>query len=638
MSGRQVQQQQQAQGGDDDEGRGRDLNRQSPSGHDDDDNPPSDEADPAVGPSSSTLRLREYYASHGVDLASLGKEAIVKNKEKRRDGRGTATVTSSQDDNLSIVDDDRPAATSRPSSVRRHRFVRLNPRHDRRQTLLDLRAEIVAASGASVDSSVEDYPIPVRWLSLRREEYSGGGDADGTADVIGEQNGEEQLYDYYAVPHDFAMSKSDCYRRGAVYGQDVSSGAAVIALLSDRYDGDDSRATASATTTNDDNRGHHQQNQKLGKEYASLRVLDLCCSPGIKLCAIADLLSCRNTGSILRATPTAVSPSKLHQALLPSIVIGVDVSESRMAVCKRVVHKYQIDPETCGRKRSGRNQDVRIQLFCNDGTTFGENAGSSNASNDTLQQQRKQKQNPNLVFDSEVAREQVIHRGQRKRMNKSARVRERKRLKQIMAATMTQQQHQDECDLIRGPSSSNQGIPSHSSVAMELFDRVLVDAECSTDGSLRHVEKRIQKEQKLILEKNQGDEYYVDFDIPQLTDRYQLEALLELQRRLASQGFRLLKPDGIMVYSTCSFSEDQNEGVVEWLLREHLGAELVPLDFRQASCCNSFSACPNLIESRRLPGTARFLPYLESSNAAETRDGCLFGEGFFLAKIMKKQQ
>lgn len=39
-----------------------------------------------------------------------------------------------------------------------------------------------------------------------------------------------------------------------------------------------------------------------------------------------------------------------------------------------------------------------------------------------------------------------------------------------------------------------------------------------------------------------------------------------LQRGLLLNGFRHLRPGGVLVYSTCSFSRGQNDDVVAWLL------------------------------------------------------------------------
>jgi 16S rRNA C967 or C1407 C5-methylase (RsmB/RsmF family) len=406
---------------------------------------------------------------------------------------------------------------------------------------------------------------------------------------------------FYALPGDFSLAQSPCFRSGRVYGQDVSSGAAVAALLSDQYDTAtpqvDANATVESTTTNAENE-------------SSFRVLDLCCSPGLKLCAIADWLLMLNDND------------KDHSMKKPSAVVGVDISESRTALCKRILTKYHVDPDTCkgadssetpNQDADGPGSNVRIRLYCNDGTTFG-------LADSAL----------NLVFDSAAAAEEYRVLGKRKRMNKSARGRERKRLKQLSGI--------DEVPVAPGESLLP---PASPGITIELFDRVLVDAECSTDGSLKHVQQRLIKKEK---QRQEDDDPSSPQLIPQLTNNQQLADLVRLQQRLAESGFRLLKPGGCMVYSTCSLSEDQNEGVVSWLLKQHAEARIIPVSF-----ASGLPETSSLIKEGTLPGTVRFVPNTESYEDSPVTSGddslvsrylsnSLFGGGFFLAKIQKAQR
>jgi 16S rRNA C967 or C1407 C5-methylase (RsmB/RsmF family) len=393
-----------------------------------------------------------------------------------------------------------------------------------------------------------------------------------------------------------------------VYGQDVSSGAAVAALLSDRYDYDTDTPPADAnvtvSTTDAENNEVVLADSKTDEAF---RVLDLCCSPGLKLCAIADWLMMNNSDS-----------DTTGSMKMPSAVVGVDISESRTALCKRIVTKYHVDPDTCkGNVDNGSpkqdtdgSSNVRMRLYCNDGTAFGLEDSSLN-----------------LVFDSAAAAEEYQVQGKRKRMNKSARGRERKRLKQLSGI--------DEVPVATEESSLP---PASPSVTVELFDRVLVDAECSTDGSLKHVQQRLMKKEK---QRQEDDGPSSPQLIPQLTDDQQLADLVRLQQRLAESGFRLLKPGGYMVYSTCSLSEDQNEGVVSWLLKQHAEARIVRVRF-----ASDLPESSSLIKQGTLPGTVRFVPNTASYENTPATSGDdslgtpsfpngLFGGGFFLAKIQK---
>jgi 16S rRNA C967 or C1407 C5-methylase (RsmB/RsmF family) len=333
----------------------------------------------------------------------------------------------------------------------------------------------------------------------------------------------------------------------------VSSGAAVAALMTEQYDcNPSSTVTAEASVA------------------GSLRVLDLCCCPGLKLCAIAD---------------------KILRQELRGIVVGVDVSEQRMAVCKRILLKYQVQSTI---HEPSTDIPVRIRLYCNDGTAL-----ASMRSNDCK-----------LVFDSVVAfQDDAVRSGKRKRMNKSSLAREKKRLQETSA-------------LDRPAASGQDSSPDTTRGTWQLFDRVLVDAECSTDGSTVHVQKRLAKElqQHQKMAQSQIDSSTLS------TFRWNEEnrdELVALQRKLSSTGFQLLRQGGVMVYSTCSLEEDQNEGVVRWLLGEYPCAKIIPVDF---SC--------HLKREGTIPGTVQFLPNMDPVQQS-VDPGQLCGGGFFLAKIFK---
>jgi len=84
------------------------------------------------------------------------------------------------------------------------------------------------------------------------------------------------------------------------------------------------------------------------------------------------------------------------------------------------------------------------------------------------------------------------------------------------------------------------------------FDRVLVDAPCSGEGVARR--------------------------FPHLRKGAPLSAVLRLsalQKKLLARALELVKPGGIVVYSTCTLAPEENEGVVKYVLDRGL-AELIP--------------------------------------------------------------
>lgn len=159
--------------------------------------------------------------------------------------------------------------------------------------------------------------------------------------------------------------------------------------------------------------------------------------------------------------------------------------------------------------------------------------------------------------------------------------------------------------------------PSASLSQSALYDKVLVDAECTHDGSIRHVLKY--------------DTWGWDTLKKRVLDQERLTNLQTLQRNLIRNGYRMLKPGGRLVYSTCSFIEEQNEGIVSWLLEEMKGeATLVPV---HTSFSNMFPAWPRMKDAESeseesgsvaehripftegtLPGTAHFDPLVSNTS------------------------
>jgi len=88
-----------------------------------------------------------------------------------------------------------------------------------------------------------------------------------------------------------------------------------------------------------------------------------------------------------------------------------------------------------------------------------------------------------------------------------------------------------------------------------IFDKVLVDAPCSGEGRYR-----IGLEGELLYQKGSGR-----------------ANLPSIQKGLLIRAFDLLKPGGVLVYSTCTINPLENEAVVDYLLRKRQ-AKLVDFD------------------------------------------------------------
>ena len=82
----------------------------------------------------------------------------------------------------------------------------------------------------------------------------------------------------------------------------------------------------------------------------------------------------------------------------------------------------------------------------------------------------------------------------------------------------------------------------------EYFDKILIDAPCSGEGMFRK-ESAVMK---AWMEKDDPNGLYS-----------------KLQREILSSAVGMLKPGGMMIYSTCTFSPLENEETILWLLRNY---------------------------------------------------------------------
>jgi NOL1/NOP2/sun family putative RNA methylase len=135
----------------------------------------------------------------------------------------------------------------------------------------------------------------------------------------------------------------------------------------------------------------------------------------------------------------------------------------------------------------------------------------------------------------------------------------------------------------------------------EAYDRVLVDGPCSCEGILRY------KPHKLF-----------EWDLGRVSRfRSDLAGLL-------AAGFAALKPGGTLVYSTCTLGPEENEGVVDGLLRSDSAATLEDVSFAGLRLRPGLRRWHEQRYDRRVVATRRLYP--------QDNDTI----GFYLAKIRKK--
>ncbi|MDO4977104.1 MAG: pseudouridine synthase [Eubacteriales bacterium] len=133
------------------------------------------------------------------------------------------------------------------------------------------------------------------------------------------------------------------------------------------------------------------------------------------------------------------------------------------------------------------------------------------------------------------------------------------------------------------------------------FDKILVDAPCSGEGMFR-------KEPAMAKEWT-----------PELVEEY-----AALQKEILESAVKMLHPGGKILYSTCTYSPQENEQSVEYLITEH-GFHMMPLPFLDGMAEgmpeHSLSGEESLRECRRfwshrVKGEGQFAALLEKPGKA----------------------
>ena len=133
---------------------------------------------------------------------------------------------------------------------------------------------------------------------------------------------------------------------------------------------------------------------------------------------------------------------------------------------------------------------------------------------------------------------------------------------------------------------TNESADRLAKVFSGYFDLIVLDAPCSGEGMFRKQPDATQ---------------YWDASYPASCAR--------LQREILEDAIKMLAPGAHLVYSTCTWSPEENEDIVAWLLEEF------PLELEQVPLING------MVEGIDFPETARMYPHRFK------------GEGQFVAKF-----
>ena len=132
----------------------------------------------------------------------------------------------------------------------------------------------------------------------------------------------------------------------------------------------------------------------------------------------------------------------------------------------------------------------------------------------------------------------------------------------------------------------------------EYFDKILIDAPCSGEGMFR-------KDRKMIRAwEEHGPDYFA-----------------KIQKSIITQAAQMLKPGGMILYSTCTFSPEENEQTIEYLLEQYPDFDVCEIEGYEGFAFGMPEVTAS--KDKRLSRTVRIFPHR------------MKGEGHFLALLQK---
>ena len=131
-----------------------------------------------------------------------------------------------------------------------------------------------------------------------------------------------------------------------------------------------------------------------------------------------------------------------------------------------------------------------------------------------------------------------------------------------------------------------------------LFDKILLDAPCSGEGTIRSTPRTLE-----------------------MWNIKSIEFLSKLQKSLIASAIDSLKPDGILVYSTCTHAPEEDEEVLDFALKNfNVKIEKIELPLKTSEGITEWQGKKY---SEQVKLAHRIYPHLSNT------------EGFFIAKLRK---
>lgn len=153
---------------------------------------------------------------------------------------------------------------------------------------------------------------------------------------------------------------------------------------------------------------------------------------------------------------------------------------------------------------------------------------------------------------------------------------------------------------IRNACVTNETPEKLCRVFSKYFDKILVDAPCSGEGMFRKNEAACEE--------------WSPENVMLCADR---------QDEILDCAAQMLRGGGRLVYSTCTFSEEENEGSVERFLKRHPDFRVVPAEFEKERLTGGESRLAGMIRlmPHKVRGEGHFAAVLERESAASAVEG-----------------
>ncbi|HLD42316.1 MAG TPA: RsmB/NOP family class I SAM-dependent RNA methyltransferase [archaeon] len=134
----------------------------------------------------------------------------------------------------------------------------------------------------------------------------------------------------------------------------------------------------------------------------------------------------------------------------------------------------------------------------------------------------------------------------------------------------------------------------------EKADTVLLDAPCTSEGTVRK-----------------------DWNVLSHWSEAKIFGMSKLQKQLILRAFDLVKTGGQLIYSTCTFSPEENEEVVQYLLQNRQGVEIEKITLNGFKLSSGIQEWGKQKFDPEIRKTCRIWPHHNDT------------DGFFIAKIRK---